>query len=209
MNVKLWISMEIWTRTAWKGEKKSEVERRMLVKLSFEPNQIFMVHLSLVKSFSCSLRYTYSVLCLVIERRERTAKKLLKMFFWLLEFDMTQMGWHAIGNFQKQFQKIQKSVFRLQLRFSSEREWKNKFKTSFSFFEWDVEYFFWFVCLSSFRFCECLKNSILKCLFLRLFHYFKSFLFEFGRSNCIDIFFWAIGCWWVLVDFFISNWRFR
>lgn len=100
----------------------------MLVKLSFEPNQIFMVHLSLVKSFSCSLRYTYTILCLVIERRERTAKKLLKMFFWLLEFDMTQMGWHAIGNFQKQFQKFRKAFFGCSLDFQAKKNEKTNSK---------------------------------------------------------------------------------
>lgn len=116
---------------------------------------------------------------------ERTAKKLLRM---LLEFDMTQMGWHAIGNFQKQFQKFRKAFFGCSLDFQARENEKTNSKQVSVFLSGLLSIIsFWFVCLSSFKFCECLKNSIFKCLFLRLFHYFKSFLFEFGRSNCIDI----------------------
>lgn len=107
----------------WGGEKnarKTFIRTESNIHGPFVTCQVFLMFTSVhIYSFVFGNRTT-----------ERTAKKLLKMFFWLLEFDMTQMGWHAIGNFQKQFQKIQKSVFRLQLRFSSEYEKTNSKQVS-------------------------------------------------------------------------------
>lgn len=121
----------------WGGEKnarKTFIRTESNIHGPFVTCQVFLMFTSVhIYSFVFGNRTT-----------ERTAKKLLKMFFWLLEFDMTQMGWHAIGNFQKQFQKFRKAFFGCSLDFQASM--KKQIQNKFQFF-WVGCWVFLLVCL--------------------------------------------------------------